>query len=73
MISYMTLKLRTVETFELSYFRDLLSKHRGVVTEAAKEAKMDRANFHRALKRLSIEAKKYRVKNEKPVRQTEEY
>lgn len=71
MLSFQTLKKRVVEQFEVSYLRDLMELHRGSVTEAAKDAQMDRANFHRLLRRYEITPSIYRpMKNEESISQT---
>jgi two-component system response regulator AtoC len=46
--------------FEAQFIRHALSKHRGNVTEAAKESKMTRQNFQRLLKKHGIRSDQFR-------------
>lgn len=69
-LSFQTLKKRVVEEFEVNYLKEKMEAFDGSVTAAASEAQMDRANFHRLLRRYGLEPKKFRVeKNEEPVSQ----
>ncbi|MFM8484899.1 MAG: helix-turn-helix domain-containing protein [Bacteroidota bacterium] len=46
---------------ERLYIEELLRRHRGNVSRAAKEAKMSRQGLHKALLRLGINASNYRA------------
>lgn len=47
---------------ERAYLEHLLKKHRGNVSQAAKEAGITRQGLHKAIGRLGLEAKRYRIK-----------
>jgi len=59
--SYTVLKKKWSEAFEKEYLTQVLVKHGGNVTAAAKEAAVDRSNFLRLLRRHQIDASVYRV------------
>ena len=59
--SYTVLKKKWSEAFEKEYLTQVLSKHQGNVTSAAKEAAVDRSNFLRLLRRHHIDASVYRA------------
>jgi DNA-binding NtrC family response regulator len=58
--SYTVLKKKWSEAFEKEYLTQVLVKHGGNVTAAAKEAAVDRSNFLRLLRRHQIDASVYR-------------
>ncbi|MBU6153321.1 MAG: response regulator [Bdellovibrionales bacterium] len=58
--SYTVLKKKWSEAFEKEYLTQVLVKHGGNVTAAAKEASVDRSNFLRLLRRHQIDASVYR-------------
>jgi DNA-binding NtrC family response regulator len=58
--SYTILKKKWSEAFEKEYLCNVLEKHGGNVTSAAKEAAVDRSNFLRLLRRHHIDAANYR-------------
>lgn len=53
-LPYREAKERTIQRFEQSYFRTLLERTGGNVSEAARQAGLDRSNFRRALRRAGI-------------------
>ncbi len=53
-LPYRTAKERAVEDFEHEYFNALLARTHGNVSEAARQAGLDRSNFRRALRRAKI-------------------
>jgi len=55
-LSYREAKERALETFEQKYFSALLSRTCGNVSEAARQAGLDRSNFRRALRRARLRA-----------------
>lgn len=57
---YMGLKKRWTENFEREYLIGTLSRHGGNVSAAAREAKLDRSNFLRLLRRYTLRAQEYR-------------
>ena len=59
--SYTVLKKKWSEAFEKEYLTQVLTKHNGNVTAAAREAAVDRSNFLRLLRRHQIDAAAYRV------------
>ena len=59
--SYTVLKKKWSEAFEKEYLTQVLTKHQGNVTAAAREAAVDRSNFLRLLRRHHIDAAAYRV------------
>jgi DNA-binding NtrC family response regulator len=58
--SFTILKKKWSEAFEKEYLTQVLVKHAGNVTMAAKEAAIDRSNFLRLLRRHQIDASVYR-------------
>jgi len=54
-LSYRDAKARAIEAFEIAYFRDVLAQTKGNISEAARQAGLDRSNFRRAAKRAGIE------------------
>jgi DNA-binding NtrC family response regulator len=58
--SYMEAKRKWSDSFERNYLTDLLNRHKGNVSHAAREAKMDRSNFLRLLRRHSIRSVDHR-------------
>jgi DNA-binding NtrC family response regulator len=60
--SYTVMKKKWSEAFERDYLHNILVKHQGNVTAAAKEAAVDRSNFLRLLRRHKITAEAYRAK-----------
>jgi len=55
-LPYKQAKDRAVDEFEQAYFTALLSRDAGNVSEAARQAGLDRSNFRRALRRAKIRA-----------------
>ena len=53
-LPYKEAKERSLETFERSYFEGLLARTQGNVSEAARQAGLDRSNFRRAVKRAGV-------------------
>jgi DNA-binding NtrC family response regulator len=53
-LPYREAKDRAVDNFENAYFTALLSRTQGNVSEAARQAGLDRSNFRRAVKRAGI-------------------
>ncbi len=53
-LPYTEAKRRAVGAFESAYFRTLLERAGGNVSEAARQAGLDRSNFRRATKRVGI-------------------
>ena len=51
-LSYAEAKERAVDTFDDTYVARLLERTSGNVSEAARQAGMDRSNFRRLLKRV---------------------
>ncbi len=60
--SYTDMKRRWIETFEVEYLSRLLDHHEGNVSAAAREAKLDRSNFLRLLRKYGLKAEVYRGK-----------
>jgi two-component system response regulator GlrR len=58
--SYTVLKKRWSDVFEREYLVTVLAKHYGNVSAAAREAKLDRSNFLRLLRRHQLNANQYR-------------
>lgn len=58
--NYTALKKKVSRNIETEMLCKLLEKHHGNVTYAAREAKIDRSNFLRLLRRYGIQAKAYR-------------
>jgi anaerobic nitric oxide reductase transcription regulator len=42
------------EAFQRAWLADALARHRGHVANAAREAGIDRSNFHRTLRKLGV-------------------
>jgi anaerobic nitric oxide reductase transcription regulator len=57
---YMELKKRWASAFEREYLLNALNRNNGNVSAAAREAKIDRSNFLRLLRRYGIKANEYR-------------
>ncbi len=53
-LPYRDAKQRAVDLFEVAYFDALLQRTQGNVSEAARQAGLDRSNFRRAVKRSGI-------------------
>lgn len=62
-VSYMEMKKKWCDAFEKEYLCAALDRHGGNVSNAAREAQLDRSNFLRLLRRHSISAKSYRESN----------
>lgn len=60
MEGYMSLKKKWCDSFEREYLISALSRHGGNVSAAAREAKIDRSNFLRLLRRHQLRAQEYR-------------
>ena len=58
--SYTALKKRWSESFEREFLTATLNKHGGNVSAAAREAKLDRSNFLRLLRRYGLRADVFR-------------
>ncbi len=50
-------KGRAVDRFERAYLRDLLARHEGNISAAAREAGMDRKTIHRLLDKHGLDAR----------------
>jgi DNA-binding NtrC family response regulator len=48
-------KARAISQFEQEYLRDLLARHRGNISEAARQAGIDRKTIHRMLSKYRLE------------------
>ncbi len=59
-VSYTEIKKRWSDAFEREYLISILGKHGGNVSAASREAKIDRSNFLRLLRRHQIKAESYR-------------
>ena len=59
-LSYTELKKRWSDSFEREYLTAILARHQGNVSAAAREAKIDRSNFLRLLRRHQLKAQEYR-------------
>jgi two-component system response regulator HydG len=53
-LPYREAKERSLEAFETAYFTGLLARTQGNVSEAARQAGLDRSNFRRAVKRAGV-------------------
>jgi two-component system, NtrC family, response regulator HydG len=53
-LPYKEAKERSMEAFESAYFEGLLARTQGNVSEAARQAGLDRSNFRRAVKRAGV-------------------
>src|SRR5262249_7420704 len=53
-LAYREAKERALQTFEEAYFAALLQRTAGNVSEAARQAGLDRSNFRRAVKRAGV-------------------
>ncbi len=58
--SYMEMKKQWVDAFEKEYLVNTLTRHEGNVSAAAREAKLDRSNFLRLLRRHAVKAQDFR-------------
>jgi len=58
--SYMKLKKVWLDSFEREYLVGALNRHGGNVSAAAREARLDRSNFLRLLRRHGLRAQEYR-------------
>ena len=58
--SYMNLKKRWTEAFEREYLQTTLDRHSGNVSAAAREARLDRSNFLRLLRKYGLRAVEFR-------------
>lgn len=59
-LSYTELKKKWSDSFEVDYLASLLNRHQGNVSAAAREAKLDRSNFLRLLRRHQIKGETFR-------------
>jgi len=59
-LTYQQAKSIAVKIFQVNYVSSLLKKHRGNVTQAAKEANLNRSNFLRLLRSNGINPQSYR-------------
>jgi len=53
-LPYKEAKDRSMEAFEVAYFEGLLARTQGNVSEAARQAGLDRSNFRRAVRRAGV-------------------
>jgi DNA-binding NtrC family response regulator len=60
MLSFTELKKKWSDSFEREYLQATLGRHGGNVSAAAREAKLDRSNFLRLLRRHGLKAQEYR-------------
>lgn len=58
--SYTDLKKKWVDAFEREYLTGVLDRHHGNVSAAAREAKLDRSNFLRLLRKHGVKSKDFR-------------
>lgn len=65
-VGYMDLKKKWSDQFEREYLVSSLGRHKGNVSAAAREAKLDRSNFLRLLRRHEIKAQEYRLVGSAP-------
>ena len=56
--SFRGAKTEALRVFYRDYFKRLLEKHNGNISQAAEEAKIDRKTIHRLLNRYKIEIEK---------------
>jgi DNA-binding NtrC family response regulator len=54
-LSFHDAKSRAIAEFEQAYLRDLLARHRGNISQAARQAGMDRKTIHRMLAKYQLE------------------
>jgi DNA-binding NtrC family response regulator len=59
-VSYTDLKKKWTDSFEREYLVSILARHRGNVSAAARDARLDRSNFLRLLRRHALKAQEYR-------------
>lgn len=57
---FATAKGEVIEQFENRYFDDLLTRHQGNISQAAREAGLQRQNLQKKLRQLGIDAASYR-------------
>lgn len=69
-MNYTALKKKWADSFEREYLQVALNRNGGNVSAAAREAKLDRSNFLRLLRRHGIKAQDYRVTEQQPVQET---
>jgi len=56
-LPYRDAKQRAIATFELAYFSSVLQRAGGNVSEAARQAGLDRSNFRRAARRAGVSSR----------------
>jgi DNA-binding NtrC family response regulator len=56
-LPYRDAKNRAVSAFDTAYFTELLNRTGGNISEAARQAGLDRSNFRRAAKRAGVTTK----------------
>lgn len=61
--TYTDLKKQWVDHFEKEYLKGLIQRHRGNVSASAREARLDRSNFLRLLRRHGLKAESFRSEN----------
>jgi DNA-binding NtrC family response regulator len=61
---YMELKKKWSDSFEKEYLLAALARHGGNVSAASREAKLDRSNFLRLLRRHGLKAQEFRSKDD---------
>jgi len=57
-LPYKYAKEKVLERFEVDYFKRLLNKHKGNISEAARECGLDRRTIHRIIKKYNFFIKK---------------
>lgn len=67
-LPYRLAKERALEDFERSYFTSLLNRTSGNVSEAARQAGLDRSNFRRALRRAKVRSSSADADDDPPSR-----
>jgi DNA-binding NtrC family response regulator len=56
-LPYRDAKQRAIASFELAYFKSVLQRAGGNVSEAARQAGLDRSNFRRAARRAGVSSR----------------
>jgi DNA-binding NtrC family response regulator len=61
---YMDMKKKWIDAFEREYLTGILERHQGNVSASAREAKLDRSNFLRLLRRHGLKAQVFRTEEQ---------